>query len=372
MRNRGQSEESGGNKMIQLTKRERVLRTISFQETDRVPVYDIITNESIREFYSGVSMTEDNAWELTFKTIREALDMTRMIGIPNFHPARKLGKGDEEGFVWNSDRHTTWLEKRPFHDVDGLREYVNKDIGRKNKWNPDSAYVRQYRQQVEDLQKGIGDDTVIVVESGAGLDTAYTAAGMELFTYLLVDEPGLVSEWLETLNQAELRRAKAIADPDLVPVMLTYSDIAFKTGTLFSPAFLRKEFFPRLKRLTDVYHEAGVKCLFHSDGNLNAIVGDLLEAGIDGLNPIEVVAGMSVSDLRQKYGDRLFLAGGIDVSQLLPFGTPEQIRDVCFQTIKDAGVRGYFLGSTTELHPNIPAENVKAMFDAAREYTTGS
>lgn len=351
--------------MKELTKRERVLRTINFQETDRIPVYDIINNDNIREYISGEKISEENAWRLEYAAIRELLDMTRMIVVPNFRPGYFT---NEDGFVYYFDRYTSWIVKRPFDDIEGLKKWVEKDIDRKNKWQPDEAYVKSYREHILRHMRGIGDDTVIVVESDVGLDFARSMAGIELFSYLMVDEPDLLSEWLEALNQAEIRRAKAIADPELVPIVLTYTDLAYKNGLIFPPSFLKKEFFPRLKRLNDTYHDAGVKCLFHSDGNLMSIMDDLVDAGIDGINPMETVAGMSIKEVRQRYGNKLFITGGIDVSHLMAFGTVEEVREACINAIEEAGGVGYFLGSTTELHPNIPAENIMAMIEVARTY----
>jgi uroporphyrinogen decarboxylase len=203
-----------------------------------------------------------------------------------------------------------------------------------------------------------------VLESGVGLTEMYYTAGMELFSYLLADAPDLVEAWLEARTQAELRRVAAIADADLIPVALTYDDLAYKTGLLFSPRWLRRVWLPRLKQLVAAWHSRDTFCLFHSDGNLWLIIDDLVEAGIDGLNPLEVLAGMSVKAVRERYPD-LFLAGGIDVSQLLPFGEPEEVRAVCRQTVADAGGAGYFLGSTTELHWDVKLDNALAMFEVA-------
>ncbi len=122
------------------------------------------------------------------------------------------------------------------------------------------------------------------------------------------------------LNEKEIRRAKAIADP-VAPIMLVYTDIACKSGPLHTPSWLRAEFFPLVKKLVDVYHERGVKCIYHSDGNLNPVMEDLVATGIDGINPLETLAGMAVSDARARF-PRLAIAGSIDVSQLLTLGTP--------------------------------------------------
>jgi uroporphyrinogen decarboxylase len=114
------------------------------------------------------------------------------------------------------------------------------------------------------------------------------------------------------------------------------------------------------------WHDRDTVCLFHSDGNLWPVLDDLVAAGIDGLNPLEVLAGMSVGAVREQYPG-LFLTGGIDVSQLLPLGTPEEVRTVCRQTIADAEGRGYLMGSSTELHWDVKLENAIAMFETAWE-----
>ena len=269
---------------------------------------------------------------------------------------------------WYHDKDTSWISKRPFEDVEGLKKWVELDIEKRNRWKPDSNYVEQFRKTVEKHQKGIGDDNVIIIESDVGLDFASHRSGMELFSYFMVEEPELLSDWLEALNNAEIRRAKAFADPILLPVMLTYTDLAFKSGPIFSPKFLKQEFFSRLKKLNNTYQNAGVKCLFHSDGYLIPIMDDLVSADIDGINPIEKIAGMDIKEVRQKYGNKIFITGGIDVSQLMAFGTPEEVTFECKKAIDDAGGMGYFLGSTTELHPNVKVENILAMVEVAHTY----
>jgi hypothetical protein len=91
---------------------------------------------------------------------------------------------------------------------------------------------------------------------------------------------------------------------------------------------------------------------------------DLVAAGIDGLNPIETVAGMSLKELREKVGPRLFLAGGIDMSQLLSNGSPEEVRQVCQQAVRDA-YPGYLMGSTTEADNSCKLENLLVMREVA-------
>jgi uroporphyrinogen decarboxylase len=143
-------------------------------------------------------------------------------------------------------------------------------------------------------------------------------------------------------------------------------DMAFKSGPLLRPAWMRKHYFGRLARVIAAHHARGIKVLFHSDGNLNPILGDLVEAGIDGLNPIEVLAGMDVADIHRRH-PRLFLCGGIDVSQLLPLGAPAQVREAVERAIAAAEGR-LMVGSSTELNNEVPLANYLALRDAVLDF----
>ena len=96
--------------------------------------------------------------------------------------------------------------------------------------------------------------------------------------------------------------------------------------------------------------------MFHSDGNLWEILDNLVAAGIDLLHPVEPLAGMDPYELRRRY-PQLILCGTIDVSQLLPFGSPQEIRD---QVV--------LVGSSTELHASVPLENYLALHETVLDY----
>jgi hypothetical protein len=356
--------------MPALTKRERVLRTVRFEETDRTPLYDIFQNDAVIEYYGGEKLTAENGDRVKSAAVGRVLDMTRMPTGPDTPRIERR----EDGIVFRYERWTLWIIERPWHDTRGLIEWIKREIARAEAAVYDRAYAERFHDSLRGWlaayaaadPTGRGDPTVMIVESGVGLTEMYWAVGTETFCYLMADYPDLVEEWLDARNRAELRRVAAIADPRLFPIALTYDDIAYKTAPLFSPKWLRRYWFPRLKKLNDAWHGRDTYCLFHSDGNLFPVLDDLVVAGIDGLNPLEVLAGMSVGKVRQKY-PKLFLTGGIDVSQLLSFGAPDEVRAACRQAIAEADGRGYFLGSTTELHWDVKLENAIAMFETAWE-----
>ena len=187
---------------------------------------------------------------------------------------------------------------------------------------------------------------------------------------MLSDYPALVSRWLDAIFRAQCR-ALAAYDVSRLPYHFAMigEDIASKTATLFSPAFLRQEFFPRLRTLTGMYHDLGFKVIFHSDGNLNAVMDDLVAAEIDGINPIETQASMDIAQIKQHYGKRLVIVGGVDASGVLPLGTVDEVREATRRILDiAAGGSGYVLGSTTELSNAIPSRNIITMWETVMQH----
>jgi hypothetical protein len=359
-----------------MTKRERVERTMAFQETDRVPLYDLLRNDDAFAHFSGEELPALSAEPKTVETLNRIsgkavgafVDMTRSVG---FGPVEDKETTDEYGFV---RRHatfekTTWIVTRPFDDEKGGIDFLKKritGIRRETAKVTDDprAYREAFHRTFLDTQARIGDTVNLLTQQGVGLDDIRHSLGVELFAYIQADHPDLVSEALEASTDRNIAICHAIADVSLSPAVLTYSDIAYKGRLMHSPDYLRREVFPRIKRINDAWHEHGFKCLFHSDGYLMEILDDLIEAGIDGLNPIETVAGMDLKEIREKYGKKLFLAGGIDMSQLLSNGSPEEVRVVCGKAIEDA-YPGYFMGSTTEADNSCRLENLQVMHEVA-------
>lgn len=362
---------------LSLSKKERILRTMNLQETDRVPLYDLLLNDGAIVHFSGEKLpplqyderTIRELDRITGKAIGNYLDMTRHW---SFGPPVDRDFTDEFGFLiheiaWEK---TSWIKKRPFPDEEGAKDYLRWFITKLDRETCDivanpQAYGERFRKYFLENVARLGDTIHLITQQGTGLDEINYRLGSTLFAYVVADDPGLISEFLEATTNNNLAICRATADPDLSPMVLTYADIAYKQHLLYSPRFLRQEIFPRLKRLNDAWHEHGIKCLFHSDGYLIEVMDDLVATGIDGLNPIETVAGMNLKEVRQKY-PQLFLAGGIDMSQLLSNGTPDEVRQVCRQAIHDV-YPGFFMGSTTEADNSCQTANLIAMYEVAME-----
>ena len=361
----------------EMSKRQRVERAMDCQQTDRVPLYDILICDAAIEHFSGEKLpplvrddrTRAEVDRIAGKAVDRMLDATRHSG---FGTLGERDYVDEFGFHIHDDawEKTSWIVKRPFDDEVGAAEYLKKLIDgltrqtRKISANP-QAHREQFLSWWRPMQKRIGSTVHLLAEQGTGLDDIRHKLGLEIFSYLAADDPGIIDEACEAWTVRNLAHCHAIAEPALSPAVLTYCDIACKGRLIHSPEYLRGHLFPQLKRLNDAWHEHGLKCLFHSDGYLMEVMDDLVAAGIDGLNPIETVAGMDLREVRRKY-PKIFLAGGIDMSQLLSRGTPEQVKEVCRQAIRDT-CPGYLMGSTTESDNSCKPENLLAMYEVAME-----
>jgi uroporphyrinogen decarboxylase len=106
--------------------------------------------------------------------------------------------------------------------------------------------------------------------------------------------------------------------------------------------------------------------IFHSDGNLNAVVDDLVAAGIDGLNPIETASDMNLAKLHKRH-PKLVLIGGISVTDLLALGTPDMVRDAVVKAIEDTEGR-LMVGSDSEIANSVPIANFHALRDTVLNY----
>ena len=159
---------------------------------------------------------------------------------------------------------------------------------------------------------------------------------------------------------------------DLVDVVMIGDDLAGQGGPLFSPAFYRRVVKPRQKMLVQrIKSLTQAKIWYHTCGSCVEYIPDLLDNGIDILNPVQTsAAGMDPALLKQRYGRELvFWGGGCDAQHVLPFATPEQVREQVrrnMETFKPGG--GYVFNSIHNIQGDVPPENIVALFDTAYEY----
>jgi hypothetical protein len=336
---------------------ERIERAMRFEEGDRVPIWDYLDNRAIVAHFARDGDDYHQAMVRTYHGL--GIDLCRGYGGSFEEEQEGALIGEGKGQQRISGR-TSWKVRHEVESLDELRAFRLEP--------PDVEGLRdRWVSQIHEQQRRFAPHTLYVPGYGCGFHAAYGLMGQQRFCYAIYDAPDAVYRLLEALNETAVRYARVAAEAQLCPLYFIGDDIAYKGKLMFSPDFLRRTFIPMLRRCIEPLHAAGVTVIYHSDGCLWQIMDDLLDAGIDGLNPIEPLAGMTLAALRQRYGRRLILVGGIDCSQLLPLGTPAQIREAVRDALAAAAPGGgLFIGSSSEITPSTPAENVLAFYDACR------
>jgi len=174
-------------------------------------------------------------------------------------------------------------------------------------------------------------------------------AGDPPFAKALADK---VADHIIEIGKESLRRGN-LYDTGL----WIYDDMAGNLQSMMSPASFDKIFLPGYKRMVKTFKEAGAaKVCLHSDGNILPILDMLMDAGIDGINPVEPKAGLHIPTLKAKYGNKLAYIGGMCNSHVLPSGAPGEIETQAREIIEVAKDGGVAIGAHS-IGPDIPVQN---------------
>lgn len=189
----------------------------------------------------------------------------------------------------------------------------------------------------------------------------------------LVLNPEIVHYCLDRLfNLAydTTRRLFEAIPPNIKPTF-TYvaEDLGSQKNLMYSPSHIKEFLFPGMKRMIDLAHQAGAAVFHHDDGNITKILPDLVDLGIDILNPIQWRAdGMDRQGLKDAYGDKLVFHGAVDNQHTLPFGSPAEVRDEVIENIQILGKGGGFiLAPCHNIQPNTTLENILALYETGYE-----
>jgi uroporphyrinogen decarboxylase len=204
---------------------------------------------------------------------------------------------------------------------------------------------------------------------GQLFETAWRLRGFERFLLELVDTPPLIDYLLEQLTAMHIPVALALVRAG-IDILALDDDVAEYTRMLISPAMWRRFFKPHIRTLIETCRAANpdLYILWHSDGNIEPIIPDLIEIGVDVLNPVQPDA-MNPARLKQIYGDRLAFFGTVGTAQRWSWGTPDEIREEVCERIATVGVGGGLIISPAyDLEPEFRWDNVVAFFEAVEEF----
>lgn len=370
-----------------MTSRQRVLDAIDHKTPDRIPL-DIgaINNTcmhatiqhavkkrldleesapTIRGYSLGVAVPDESVLQYFGAD-------TRSIYFDEVHPWRhdaetdiyydqwKIGyKRNPDGYYYNFATHPLADAEEP-EDIEAFEFFTPNERMTAGLEERIASFKGEYCLVLEGFR-----------ESCFGLPSALR--GHENFYMDLISDDGMADALLDKIvahfkNQADYIIDRLGGKVDIVKVA---DDLGTQNSLLISPETYRDMIKPRQAELyRHIKEKTGCKILLHSCGAISPIIDDLIEIGVDALNPVQISAdGMEPSYLKKTFGDRItFWGGGIDTQKVLSFGSPDDVRREVRKNIelfRDGG--GYVFAPVHNIMPGVPVDNILAMYETYRE-----
>lgn len=349
-----------------MTSRERILRTIRRQEVDRIPMVDKPWKGTLARWkQEGLPQGVD--WEDHF-------GFDRVVRIKPDNSPRFEHKVFEK-----TDRYTIqttpWgATEKSFNATDSTPEILDMYYDSSEKWEEAKKRMLEYHEDRipwDYLEKNYpiwkerGDFLQLIV--WFGFDVAHShMIGTENFLIGMYEEPEWVTDVFETYLTTSLDLCQRILDAGYeFDGIFFYDDMGYKGTSFFSPELYRELLMPYHKRAVDWAHERGMIAELHSCGYIEKLLPDVLETGIDMLNPLEVKAGMDPARLKELYGDRLTFRGGINAQLWDDLDLVKAEMERIIPIMKEGG--GYIFASDHSIPNSVSYQNMKEITELAKK-----
>ena len=356
-----------------MTSKERVRQALQHRATDRVPVDLWATPETYARLRQHFGAATD-------EEVRLALGVDIRVAGPRYTgPESKRSETPLEASEPGAVRDVWGVERKPVevggarylevshYPLAGVRTVAEVDA---YPWpDPETYDFDEVARQAE----AAGDHYVVNVghrlnRTGV-LKCATYLRGMDAFLMDLALRPELarviirhVTDYYLAHNERIFRAARGLVD-----AFLMGDDFGTQTGLLVGRPCWREFFAPSLREFAALARDYGLTVMIHSCGGVRELIDDLIELGVEVLNPVQVrAAGMEVEGLKKDFGSRISFYGAIDIQEMLPHGSVEEVENEVERTIEVLGRGGgYILCSTHNIQPDTPVENILAMYRTA-------
>ena len=350
-----------------MTSRERVLIAFNREPPDRVPSalygelvgYVPDVTKMLEEKCGGIPALEYFGFDITSFSLAPS---RKEHDLGSYIPIDEHTTVDEWGVGWKGGRYLHYAEiLHPLQNLSlkEIREYPFPD------------FDEEYRyQNIRDKNLELHDKGLATAYfAGSIFETAWYMRNMEQLFVDIMTEPATSNFLLDRITDIVAGSARHLAGAD-IDLLILGDDIAMQTGMMMSLEMWREVFKPRLMQVIQAAKEVkpDILVFYHSDGNVWDAIPDLIEAGIDVLNPVQPEC-MDPARVKREFGDRLSFFGTISVQKTMPFGTPDDIRAEVKLRMETIGRNGGLLLSPSHvLQPDTSWENIVAFFEAVEEF----
>lgn len=338
-----------------MNSRERVLTCLEHREPDRCPIHLSITPEfAVR--------LDDRLLEVVF-----GQDMlVASVGWANAYYQGFEEYTDEWGVGWKRTVYHTKFGDGAYTEIVG--HPLAEDAAIETYRAPDPKRPELYLE-AEKMIREYGKEYYIVGEVVCTIfETAWALRGLERTLMDFVVNPELLERLFDITLGFHAVAAQRLVETGVDMIWLG-DDVGSQQAMMIGPSTWKRFFKNRMAALISSLKamKPSIKIAYHSDGVIYPIIPDLIEIGVDVLNPVQP-ACMDVGRLKKEFGKNLCFWGTIDEQHTLPFGTPEQVRAEVFDRFKNAGTGGgLILGPTHNVQLDTPLENFWAMVEAIHD-----
>ena len=358
-----------------MTRKERFTVAMKNGQPDRVPVFANLTPqiaEKLGRLFELPYEPEDSflSTRISHVEILNRLGNDAVgVGALRETPTRTLGGGlvaDEFGIEYKTVGLYSEAVTRPLASAADVKDIENYRF-------PDPLAPQRFTLAMENIKK-YGQDFAIVGDLEATVfELAWNLMGLEDFLCGLFMGEAYIEALLDKCMNFHICIAEKLVDIGCDMIWLG-DDVGTQSNMMMSPDIYRRYFKPRLRKIIEAIktRNRNVTVAYHSCGAITAVIPDLIDAGIDVLNPIQPLAtGMDLGALKKEYGKDIAFFGGVDVQGVLPNGSIEDVKNEVKLRISQAGAGGgYILAPAHNIQPDTPVENIFAMYKAVAEYGT--
>lgn len=334
---------------------ERLRTALTCGQPDRVPLCELNIDERVKTAFMG-KIIEDMKGEVEF-WISAGYDYMPLWTVTLIDRAMQITKFEYN--VYDKEaQERGWM-------IEGKGNITSMEEFERFQWpRAEDALFMLF----EEAEKVVPPEMKVIANISGIFELTSQCMGLETFSISMIENPELVKAMTDKIGNLQVEIVKRALEFDCVGAIWIGDDIAYSTSLLVSPEHLRQYIFPWHKRMAEVAKTKNLPVLYHSDGDLTKVMGDLLDCGINALHPIEPKA-LDIKEMKKKYQGRLCLIGNIDLIYTLTRGTPEEVEAEVKQIIKEvAPGGGYCVSSANSVTDYVPLENFKRMNETCLKY----
>jgi len=360
-------------------KLERMQKTLSCKEPDKIPLFDLFWVEFVDKWKKEKGLNSD-------ADIYKYYDMDMYVVVANTDPKidsyRLIERGSDyeifkSGFGCTIKK-PNYSPQPQFLDfsvksADDYKDFVLEDPNDKRRFYEPSANLLGGAGNIEfpsfydqlEAVKGKFPTMGLALE---GMEKSWRIRGMDGIFIDIMTEKKKLKNFLKRLEEFEIQ--VGINQIEMgIDFMMIAGDVAYDKGMFFSPDTWREIFKPYLYNMCKAYKESkpDIKLIYHGCGNSTAIYEDYIDCGIDGYHSLEVKSGIDVIDLKKKYKNKLAYIGNIDCRDIFP-GSKENIKKDLLRKLNAAKGGGFIPAADHSVPDNVPVENYDYFVNLIREY----